>query len=40
MFLIVIFFFFLTPLAVHVKRIINQIIILDIDIYDNHSYLQ
>lgn len=39
MFLIVIFFF-LTPLAGHVKRIINQIIILDIDIYDNHSYLQ
>ena len=39
MFLIVIFFF-LTPLAVHVKRIINQIMILDIDIYDNHSYFQ
>ena len=39
MFLIVISFF-LTPLAVHVKRIINQIIILDIDIYDNHSYFQ
>ena len=39
MFLIVIFFF-LTPLAVYVKRIINQIIILDIDIYDNHSYFQ